>query len=131
MRTMMMFLGAAGILAACAHDDGRTSTATLTSAAPPLETQSPYDVHPEQKLAGDICLREAECNAPGWKNGDDCVRGLAPRIKAELSGWQCDPASTRARYKDCLATVHAEPCSTIQDIEMRVNICRANSACAD
>lgn len=130
---MVLFFGAAAVLAACAHDDGQASTTRLTSAAPTVDPT--YDINPEQRLAGEICRREAECNVTqkrsGWSDMVTCVRGTLPRVQAELAGWKCDPAATRARYKDCLATVHAEPCSTIQDVEMRVNVCRENAACTD
>jgi hypothetical protein len=135
-RAMVLFLGAAAIVGACStHDDGRTSTTTLTSAAPPIDRTSPYQQRPDMNLAGEICRREAECNATSkrghWSDMNSCVRALTPRMQHELDGWQCDPAGSRARYKDCLAQVHDEPCATIADLEMRGSVCRSNASCGD
>jgi hypothetical protein len=76
-----------------------------------------------------------QCNRIGdgqrWADERACVRSVSIRAEAELGGWECSPASTRARYKDCAASVTEEPCATIVDRESNGAICAGATGCND
>jgi hypothetical protein len=127
----VVLIGTVALTAACTHDDERATVTVTTSW---IDTTT-YEVRPDMRLAGQICRREAECNAlgkpGGWGDPANCVNGLTPRLRSELDGWQCAPAATRARYKDCLADIAADSCATIGFRELQPNICATNALCTD
>src|SRR4051812_23725175 len=94
-------------LAACAKDDGRAQTTTITSgttAGGIRVTNVREERAPAERLAGELCKHEVTCNRVANSGTDEarllaeqaCVTertGLSQRF---LSGWNCSPAASRA-----------------------------------
>jgi hypothetical protein len=148
MRLIGLALATAGLAVACAHggeNEARTTTVTSTTittitstSTPPVAVvanASPADAKPEMPLASAVCEREALCGIVGaggrWTDAAACINDLGPRILVDLRNWGCSPAATRARYKDCIASIREEPCTTIVDREERLSVCPGNIACTE
>jgi hypothetical protein len=80
------------------------------------------------RLAGQICEREARCHddAPA---PDACLRAYTELTMLEVVSWPCSPAATRARAKECIAALNAEPCE--MDLNTKPGLCPASDVCPD
>lgn len=80
------------------------------------------------RLAGQICEREARCHA-GAANTEMCMRVYLGLTALEVATWPCSPAATRARAKECIAALSAEPCE--MDMATKPELCVASASCPD
>ena len=78
-----------------------------------------------EQLALGVCAREARC---GRAHSGACVTQMSARARVELSSWDCDPASIRARAEECLAGIDELTCEL--DLSSVDNVCPANDTCA-
>lgn len=129
------------LLGACAHDRDRASTTTVTSGTPEgvrVTNVAVDDYDPAERLAGELCRREATCGRIDASRSDEakllgeqnCVTVNAPRMRAAMQRWSCD-AKTRARFDDCLAAVRSERCETSLAGPDILPACRSNAVCGD
>jgi hypothetical protein len=130
------------LVAACAHDRDRTGTTTVTSGTPEgvrVTNVTIGDYDPADRLAGELCRREATCGRIDGSQSDEakllgeqnCVTVNAPRMRAAMQRWSCSPAANRARFEDCLAAVRSERCETRIDGPDILPACRSNAVCAE
>lgn len=80
------------------------------------------------RLASQICEREARCDRSAAAE-DQCMRAYVSLTALEVATWQCSPAATRARAKQCIAALNAEPCE--MDVGTKPELCAASDACPD
>src|SRR5688572_3480369 len=107
------------LAAACAHDRDAASTTRVTSGTPDgvrVTNVTVGDYDPAERLAGELCRREATCGRMEATSSDEakllgeqnCVTVNAPRMRASMERWSCSPTTHRARFEDCLAAVRSE-----------------------
>lgn len=129
------------LIGACAHDRDRASTTTVTSGTPEgvrVTNVTVGDSDPADRLAGELCRREATCGRIDARPSDEakllgeqnCVTVNAPRVRAAMERWSCSPR-TRARFDDCLAALRSERCETSITGPEILPACRSNAVCAD
>jgi hypothetical protein len=148
MRPIGSALAAAMLAVACAHGGGtEAQTTTITSATvttitastapstPTVMSATPEEAKPEMPLTSAVCQREALCGVVGsggrWADAAACIEAVGPRVLVDIRNWGCSPAAARARYKDCIASIRQEPCTTIVDREERLSVCSGNTACVE
>lgn len=129
-------------LAACAHEREPASTTTVTSGTPQgvrVTNVTVGDYDPADRLAGELCRREATCGRIDARQSDEakllgeqnCVTVNAPRMRAAMERWSCSAMTRRASFEECLAAVRSERCETRIDSPDILPACRANAVCAD
>lgn len=130
------------LLAACAHDRGRASSTTVTSGTPEgvrVTNVTVGDYDPADRLAGELCRREATCGRIDTRQSDEakllgeqnCVTVNAPRMRAAMERWSCNAMTRRAGFEECLAAVRSERCETSIETPDILPACRANAVCAE
>lgn len=129
------------LVAACAHDRDRAGTTTVTSGTPEgvrVTNVTIGDFDPADRLAGELCRREATCGRIQPAGTDEarllgeqnCVTQRAPSVRTMLTGWSCSPVENRARFEECLAAVRSERCETRLDQVETLPDCRRDVVCA-
>jgi hypothetical protein len=132
-------------LAACAHDSDRAGTTTVTSGTSDttqgvrVTNVTIGDSDPADRLAGELCRREATCGRIGGSGTDEakllgeqnCVTTNAPRMRSAISSWGCNATVHRARFEECLAAVRSERCETSLERPDILPACRGTTVCAD
>jgi hypothetical protein len=146
MKRLMLGMGfvALALASACAKDDGRAQTTVVTSGTTPAgvrvtNTQQALEADPADRLAGELCMHDAACNRMSTSGTDEarllaeqaCVTERAPAARRFLSGWNCSPAASRARFEQCLAAIRSERCETMLDDPSRLGLCPRNVACPE
>jgi hypothetical protein len=130
-RALVLACVALAASAACLRttypDADRVSVVQTTGAA--AESEPPPEIHEvAARFAGEICAREVQCHADPSR-AEPCRRTYLSRAHAELASWQCAPAAARARLKECITALRAEPCTL--DFATRRTLCEANPKCPD
>jgi hypothetical protein len=85
-----------------------------------------------RRLAGQICERALRCHGSTADSDADmtsCMRVYGSLSVLEVASWQCSPAASRSRAKDCIASLNAEPCE--MDMGTKPNLCPTSAACPD
>jgi hypothetical protein len=129
------------LAAACAHDRERPSSTTVTSGTPEgvrVTNVTVGDSDPAERLAGELCQREATCGRIEGSQSDEakllgaqnCVTVNAPRMRAAMERWSCSPSTQRASFEECLAAVRSERCETKIEGPDTLPACRSNAVCA-
>lgn len=129
-------------LAACAHDRDAASTTRVTSGTPDgvrVTNVTIGDYDPAERLAGELCRREATCGRIDSASSDEakllgeqnCVTANAPRMRAAMERWSCSPSTHRAQFEDCLAAVRSERCETRNVGPDILPACRSNAVCPE
>lgn len=135
-------IAALSLVAACAHDRDRASTTTVTSGAPEgvrVTNVTVGDYDPADRLAGELCRREATCGRIDARATDEakllgeqnCVTSNAPRMRAAMERWSCSATAQRAGFESCLAAIRGERCETRIETPDILPACRGNAVCAD
>jgi len=129
-------------LAACAHGGDRQGTTTVTSGDAPTGVRvtnvTVGDVDPAERLAGELCRREATCGRIEARGSDEakllgeqnCVTVETPRARAAIGTWGCNTTGRDARFEGCLAAIRSERCDTRLSSPDTLPLCRANTICA-
>jgi hypothetical protein len=128
------------LLGACAHDRDRASTTTVTSGTPEgvrVTNVTIGDYDPAERLAGELCQREATCGRIDPRASDEakllgeqnCVTMNAPRMRTALQRWTCSPMTHRVLFEECLAAVRSEQCETRIESPDILPRCRSNAVC--
>lgn len=128
------------LVAACAHDRDRAGTTRITSGSPEgvrVTNVTIGDFDPADRLAGELCRREATCGRMQGPDSDEarllgeqnCVTQRTPSARAMLGGWPCSPATNRGRFEECLAAVRSERCETRLDTVETLPTCRRDVVC--
>lgn len=128
-------------LGACAHDRDRASTTTVTSGTPEgvrVTNVTIGDSDPAERLAGELCRREATCGRIESSQSDEakllgeqnCVTVNAPRMRAAMQKWSCSATTARASFEQCLAAVRSERCETSIQGPDSLPACRSSAVCA-
>jgi hypothetical protein len=130
------------VVAACAHERDAFQTTTITSGTAPegvRVTNVPNERDPADRLAGELCQREATCGRIEANRTDEarllgtqnCVTQSTPRARQVLGSWSCSPAANRAGFEECLAAVRSETCETsLRRVDV-LPACRGEAVCAD
>lgn len=130
------------LVAGCAHDQERASTTTVTSGAPAgvrVTNVTVGDADPADRLAGELCQREATCGRIDARTTDEakllgeqnCVTVNAPRMRSAMERWSCSASTRRASFDACLAAIRSERCETRIESPDILPACRGNAVCAD
>jgi len=130
------------VLAACAHDRDHAGTSTVTSGTPEgvrVTNVTIGDYDPGERLAGELCKREATCGRIDSSGTDEakllgeqnCVTTNAPRMKNAIAGWGCSATTHRAGFEECLAAVRSESCDTRLERPDILPACRASAVCGE
>jgi hypothetical protein len=131
-----------GLLGACAHDRDRAGSTTVTSGTPEgvrVTNVTVGDYDPADRLAGELCRREATCGRIDARASDEakllgeqnCVTMNAPRMRTAMQRWTCSATMHRATFDDCLAAVRSEACETRIETPDILPACRSNAVCAN
>jgi hypothetical protein len=99
-----------------------TSGATLTAA----DLKEATSTDAADRLATELCERELKCGR--IRNTAGCMAPKRASARAEIASWSCSPAATRARIKECIASIGEESCEA-GDLTRRRFICGGNEAC--
>lgn len=133
MRAALLSFGVlAFALVACGRRGGQEATTTVTAAevGPP---PTPSEVATlrlgatSERIAREVCEHEARCEHADLGG---CFDVAFDRARSELMRWNCEPAATRARLKDCLAGIENQPCTVDLRTE-RESLCPVNVECDD
>ena len=130
---VLISFGVLGLIA-CGGYGYEARTTTITGA--PMITSGPAAGESElsrtlgstsQRVALEVCTHENRC---GRGDVSECVDATLGRAREELTRWNCDPATTRARFEECLAGIDEVPC----DVNLRTdrpNICPTTLTCGE
>jgi hypothetical protein len=140
-RHHVLSLALLAVVSACFHNRGEAGTTTVTSGTPQgvrVTNVTVGDYDPADRLAGELCRREATCGRIDANQSDEakllgeqnCVTVNAPRMRAAMERWSCAPMSRRASFEECLAAVRSERCETSIDRPDILPACRSNAVCA-
>ena len=147
MHTMIRIVGfflVAGALIACAHESDRAGTTTVTSASSRTDgvrvtNVSAADYDPAERLAGELCRREATCGRIEARSSDEakllgeqnCVTSETPRIRKVMNEWPCSQIALprSARFEECLAAVRSDRCETNLSSPDTLAACRGKAVC--
>ena len=134
MRAAMLFsFGVVGLFA-CGGYGYEARTTTITGA--PMITSGPGAGEAElsrtlgstsQRIALEVCNHENRC---GRGDVSACVDATLGRAREELTRWNCDPATTRARLEECLAGIDEVPCEVNLRTD-RANISPTTLTCGE
>jgi hypothetical protein len=96
----------------------------------PWREQQPEEAVSEAgtRLASQICEREARCHGSAMPY-EECMREFSKVAAIEIEAWSCSPAARRARVKECIASLNAEPCE--MNISTKPELCPPSDACPD
>lgn len=142
--TLALTCSALALLAACARnynpdpgmqpDPGKgyvlETTGAVIGSDDPMRANEPDSTLGDvaTRLAGQICDRETRCHADA-ADTDACMRVYLGLAALEVATWPCSPAATRARAKDCIASLNAEPCE--MDVSTKPELCVASASCPE
>lgn len=125
-----------GAIAACAHDNGSSGTAVITSGTPDgarVTNVRPQDERPLSELTNELCSREAACNHVGdgarWRTEEACMLELGSRSRAQVAQWSCSPRATDTDFETCLAAIRSERCATDLSRVDRLAACQNQAVC--
>lgn len=127
----------------CAKSSPATDTTTIRSGATEgprvtgIRTATPVDSAPAERLAGEICRREATCHEGASPRSEEtrlldeqvCVTRATGRTRDVMSTWDCSPSLVRAGYERCLAAIKNERCETRIDTIERIPACTRAAIC--
>lgn len=127
---------------ACAHDGDRAGATTVTSGSTEgvrVTNVTVGDYDPADRLAGELCQREATCGRTQGARSDEakllgeqnCVTMNAPRMRGSIDGWGCNAMTHRAHFEECLAAIRSAACETSLEQPDILPACRGNAVCAD
>ena len=134
-------LGLLALATACAHDPDRASSTTVTSGTPGgvrVTNVTIGDDDPADRLAGELCRREATCGRIDVRASDEakllgeqnCVTVNRDRHRATVDGWGCAASGRTAGFETCLAAIRSERCETSIDRPDILPACRREMVCA-
>lgn len=134
-------------LGACKHDDGRAvGTAEIHSGSTNGVRVTGANVdRPEaletnvtaERLATALCRHDITCHDATFQLSTEvlsereasCISELREPAKMNIDRWECEPAAQRAGFKDCLAAIANESCSSRLLGDGLVAACRPAEIC--
>jgi hypothetical protein len=128
------------VVAGCAHEAVQTTTLTSGTAPAGVRVTNVRDESdPAERLAGELCQREATCGRIEANGSDEakllgtqnCVTRATPRARQALGGRSCSASASRSALEGCLAAIRSESCDTALASLDVLPACRGDAVCAD